>query len=139
MSSITILTNGPQARSGQSDALDVSSFSTLRLDLRLTANHGVQPYITTYIESGPTASGPWTVIDENSYKVGSFPGKARITLAGFDNFVRLRWAGGCSGDTPNRSYGPPYGPGGGTLISETYTFNPEFVIGLNGDAKPDAA
>jgi hypothetical protein len=138
MSAVTILTNASQTRSGQSDALDVSAFSTLRLDLRLTANHGLKPRITTYVETAPAASGPWRVIDERHYS-GVFPGKERITLAGFDSFVRLRWDGGCESESLTKSYGPPYSANGGTLVGTRGAIDPGFVIGLSGDGRPDAA
>jgi len=138
MSAVTVLANAPQARSGESDALSVAEFSTLRLDLLLTADHGVQPYITTYLESGPTADGPFTVLDERHYS-RAFPGKERIVVAGFDAFIRLRWSGGSENESITRSYGPPYSPTGGTLTGERGAIDPGFVIGLTGDGQPDAA
>jgi hypothetical protein len=138
MSAVTILANASQARSGQSDALDVSAFSTLRLNLQLTGDHGRHPHIRTFIETAAAAAGPWRVIDERRWS-RVLPGTERITLAGFDSFVRLRWAGGCEGEGITKSYGAPYGPGGGTLIGESGAINPQFIIGLTGDGKPDAA
>jgi len=146
MSAVTILTQGSQARSGSSSALDVTAFSTLRLDLVARADLGVSPFLRTYVETAPATTGPWRVVDERHMTTGAAVGAThawpagfttRITLGGFDKFVRLRWAGGCEGQGSTKTYAPPYTGNGGTLISENLGTDPQFVIGLTGDGKPD--
>ena len=130
MSAVTILTNAAQARSGASSAFDATAFSTLRLDLRVSADLGVSPMLKTFVETGPTSAGPWRVIDERSYHHSrDWPTSSRVALSGFDAFVRLRWEGGRHGE-------PKYS---GPAQEAPSLVDPKFVIGLAGDGQPNAA
>lgn len=131
MSEVTILTSGPQARSGASEAFDASGFSTLRLDLKVSANHGVSPWVKLFVETAPAATGPWKTLVEKHYSSAqgnAWPSRERVVLAGFDAFVRLRWEGGRLGE-------PKYG---GPAQEAPDLIDPQFVIGLTGDGQPDA-
>jgi len=125
MSAVEILAVGSQARTGTSEALDVSGFSTLRLDLTASANFGLSPWLRAYIETARVAAGPWRTIDARHYTTGSWPaaGVDRITLGGFDALVRLRWESAREAEQP----------------SSADKEDIALVLGLDGDGQPDAA
>jgi hypothetical protein len=126
MSATTILTSALQDDSDAGTAVDVTAFSTLRLDWSVVADLGRVKQIDLFIETGPTDAGPWHTISERrmlpSHITGPYAWEAnpRATLGGFDAFVRARWEGFVS-----RVHG-----------EESTNF---FTIGLSGDGQPDAA
>lgn len=126
MSAVTILTSALQADSGAGSAVDVTAFSTLRLDWSVLADLGRDPQLSLVIESGPSAVGPFRTVYERAMahqRPGSpyeWSHAPRAVLSGFDKFVRARWSGRI-----NR-----------TINEQSTNF---FTIGLTGDGKPDAA
>ncbi len=122
MSAVSILTSALQDDSGAGAAVDVSAFSTLRLNWSLLADVGRlgQGYLRLFIETRADASQPWRVIYERQMDANGFDLKPRAVLSGFDAFVRARWVGKMP-RLPNE---------------ESTKF---FTIGLTGDGKPDAA
>lgn len=132
MSAIAIVTGGVKAPSGTGGAVDVSAKHTLRLIWRVLTTRGLEPYIRLFVDTAPTANGPWTVMHEKyiksnepSYSAAAWNnGEVRVQLAGHDSFVRGRWAG-AAGGAVDPVAGDPVG-------------DPEFNIELAGDAKPDA-
>lgn len=128
MSAVTILTSGLQDDVGAGAAVDVSAFSTLRLDWSALVNIGrlAQGSLRLFIETGPSASGPWRIVYEQQLNQSGWNPKLRAVLSGFDSYVRARWAG--SFPRINNEQGDP-----------RYSIAPEkfFTIGLAGDGKPD--
>ena len=126
MSAVEILEQGAQARTGASDAFDASGFSTLRLDLFSTADHGLHPFCHLYIETASASAGPWRVAESFSFTASNrpddWPTKQRVVLAGFDSFVRLRWSAGRQGE----------------WLDAPETVDIQLVVGLSGDGQPDA-
>ena len=124
MSAITLLTYGAQAKSGASDAVDVSAFSTLRLDATKLADLGQRPWLKLYIETRAAATAPWRVIWERYYTLNDadLVGKQRIVLSGFDNFVRVRWEA-------KRQYSQ----------DDNDPISIGLHLGVTGDGQPDAA
>lgn len=128
MSAVEILAYAAADDTGDGSAVDVSAFSTLRLDWHVVADLSRNPDITLTIETGPTASGPWTEIYRRqmvqSHQISGDPYRwealPRVTLAGFDSYVRPRWR--CKADT--------YFGAGNRAAS--------LSIGLSGDGQPDA-
>ncbi len=119
MSSVTILASAAQDDAGTGAAVDVSAFSTLRLNWQVDTDHGRHPHIALAIDSAPTADGPWTEVSRLSMD-GSpqrWVHRPRVVLAGFDSFVRARWKGRID-----------------RLANDTAK---AFTIGLVGDGKPD--
>lgn len=122
MSAVTILTYAAQAATGSGAAVDVSAFSTLRLDMQLAADLGTSPELMLTIEDAPAATGPWRTVETRRFvatAVGEpfgWSGRGRFLLAGFDSFIRVSWTGSAQG------------PG-----------VPAFLIGLTGDGQPDAS
>ena len=109
MASVTVLTPAAQARTGTSSALDVSAYSTLRLDLTARADQGLSPRCTFVIETGLASTGPWRELHRRNFNNPPHPeawpatGPERVVLSAFDNFVRCRWEAARQGETP---YGP---------------------------------
>jgi hypothetical protein len=118
MSAIEILASAAQADADASDGVDVSAFSTLRLDWSVTANQGANPQIDLHVDHAPTADGPWTELWHHRMTAdGQWQTAPRTVLGGFDAFVRARWSG--HGRNANGAAA--------------------FTISLTGDGKPDAA
>src|SRR5262245_53671315 len=81
-----------RASNGVSTPVDTSAHAVLRLDLTLTANLGASPDVRLFIEHGPAAEGPWSVLVEKHFTRDSWGQSRRVVLASFDAFMRLRWA-----------------------------------------------
>ena len=126
MSEVTILASALQSDTGDGAAVDVSAFSTLRLNFSALADQGRNPHLLLVIETAPHAvNGPWRVIHERRLSPNvngpyAWDCAPHAVLSGFDNYVRARWAGSIVR----------------TINEENIKF---FTIGLAGDGKPDAA
>ncbi|HKY37214.1 MAG TPA: hypothetical protein VJN18_14825 [Polyangiaceae bacterium] len=122
MSAVTILTSALQDDSGAGAAVDVSTFSTLRLNWSALADVGRlgMGYLRLFIETGPSASGPWRIVYERQLNSGGWDPAPRAVLSGFDSFVRARW----DGKMPR-------------VNNEQST--KFFTIALTGDGQPNAA
>jgi hypothetical protein len=126
MSAVTILSSALRADEGTGSAVDVTAFSTLRLNWSVGVDVGRSPEITLIVETAPHATlGPWRVVSEirmAHHQVGPYAwnGKPPVTLAGFDAFVRARW----SGRIPR--------------INNEQSTN-FFTLALTGDGQPNAA
>lgn len=125
MSAITVLAAGPKAKSGTSTPLDVSAHAALRLDLTLLADLGTRPQLDLWIETGPAATGPWTELThfrqlagDPGYSPHAWQTQRRLPLSSIDTFVRARWVGQANANS---------GDG-----------DPQLVLGITGDGKPDA-
>ena len=79
-------------------AVDVSGYSTLRLEMSVTAmanRHGYEngfmdpASLFVALEHAPTATGPWAICA--SFQPIKDIGSQRKTLAGLDNFVRASY------------------------------------------------
>lgn len=141
MSAVTIRTVAAADRSGESTPVDVSAFSTLRLDLQASANMGLDPTLRVEVQHGPTENGPWTVLERKQFFASRVPPDenawpsrpTRIVLSGFDRYVRLQWWGGKSGEARSAySAGNPNAP----VAAELTDIG--LVLGLAGDGQPDA-
>lgn len=126
MSAVTILTSAAQPDSGNGSAVSVAAYSTLRLDWTVSADLGREPGLELFIDTAPTAAGPWRQIAEKKMDArhpASSPyfweGKPRVVLSGFDAYVRARWTGRANNNTAN----------GDTAMKLT--------LALTGDGKPD--
>jgi len=95
MSAITILTSAAQNDSGTGAAVDVTAYNTLRLNWAAVADLGMQATasLRLFIDTAPSASGPWTTIYERQLDANGWELSPRVTLSGFDSFVRARWDG----------------------------------------------
>lgn len=122
MSAVTILTYGAKSDSGTGSAVDVSGFSTLRLNAKLVANFGKEPQLRLAIDTGPTSEGPWTEIEDRGFQARAWPANSvcRFVLAGFDNYVRARWSGHATANVAWQNT------------------SAELSIGIDGDGQPDA-
>jgi hypothetical protein len=128
MAAITILAAGAQGRSGVSAALDVSAYSTLRLDIPLSADMGLEPYVRMYLEAAPAAGGPWAVVWERYFHYAqSWPrnGRERVVVGAPDNFIRVRWEGGRQSESGRAVSNPSEAP-----VLPNLGFN----FGVTGDA-----
>lgn len=101
MAEITLLTYAAQAESGSSAAVDVSAYSTLRLDLELaeaSVCNVINPEVDITIETAPKSDGPWRpIVERRKYVSGSstetygWTTRRRFLLSGFDKFARVSW------------------------------------------------
>lgn len=100
MANITVQTQ-TTAASGTSTPLDVSAFSTLRLNLAVKADLGRSPRVNVVIESAPSASGDYTAHRTIDFDAAQPYGTPRawpsantlpIVISGFASFVRVRWS-----------------------------------------------
>ncbi|HKO46630.1 MAG TPA: hypothetical protein VJV79_02850 [Polyangiaceae bacterium] len=131
MSAVTIVSAGAKSGVATASAVDVSSFSTLRLNAAVLANLGKQPYIDLYLEQAPASTGPWRALWSKRMETGSPPGNdnawtsaVRIVLSGFDSYVRARWSAVATANI---------GRFNGELDN-----SPELNLAITGDGKPDA-
>lgn len=123
MSAITILASALQDDVGAGAAVDVSAFSTLRLNWATSADlgrMGPTMFLRLFIETRAQASEPWRVIYERQLDANTWDLRPRAVLSGFDTFVRARWVG----NFPRINN------------EQTTKF---FTIGLAGDGQPDAS
>jgi hypothetical protein len=122
MSAVTILSSALQDDTGAGSAVDVSAFSTLRLNWSALADIGRLAYghLRLFIETGPSASGPWRTVYDRQLNQGNWEPSPRVVLSGFDTFVRARW----EGKMPRINN------------EQTTKF---FTIALAGDGQPNAA
>jgi hypothetical protein len=127
MAAITLLTAGPQERSGASTPVDVSAYSTLRLNVRVAANRGhiSNPTVRLYIESGPSSSGPWSTVWEQVYNSHEWPNDKRVVLGALDAFARVRWVARGASEAVKTYGNPSEDPGLPDL---------GLVFGIAGDA-----
>jgi hypothetical protein len=97
VSAVTVLAAGAKADSGTGAAVAVVGCAVLKLSATMTANHGKSTQLRVMLDSGPTASGPWTEVFAEHYRAGAggsntWPptGVASITVQP-SNYVRARW------------------------------------------------
>jgi hypothetical protein len=121
VSAVTILAAASQADSGASAALDVSAFSTLRLNWAARADLGRDPQVTLSVDTAPGSGGPWREISSIEMGAREWQTAPRVTLGGFDAFVRARWSGHPRAPTPRTDV------------------TCSLVLGLAGDGKPEAS
>lgn len=101
MSAVTLLAAGAKVDTGTGAAVDVSAAGVMRLDATVKCNHGKSPWLTLSIDSGASATGPWFEIYSRTFRSGVVNGSQawplnciqRLSVGGFDNFARVRWAG----------------------------------------------
>jgi len=132
MSAVTILAAGAKANSGTGASVDVSAFSTLRLDFVISADCGKGPDLEIFLEQGPSATGPWRPLWQKRQNtatppgnVNSWVGAERVSISGFDRYMRARWA--VTTSTNNGMFGG--------VPQDSASLN----LAITGDGKPDAA
>lgn len=77
--------------SGVSAALDIGTATSLRLDWLYNCGSPSQlHFFILFIESAPSAGGPWTWI-KHSPQLNSTSGTYRMSAGGADQFIRARW------------------------------------------------
>ena len=92
MSAVELLAAGAKAASGTGSAVDVSAHAVLRLNGTFASDQSKAADLYVALDHGPSSSGPWTPLHEIRMRAGSSWRSAdRIVLAGFDDFVRVRW------------------------------------------------
>jgi hypothetical protein len=127
MSAIEILSAGPQDPTGASSAVDVAGHAQLRLALAVGADLGTLPQVDVFVETAPTATGPWREAEHFTFHGGQppmspyawpTPGVRRFTLGDVDSFVRCRWSA--------------------VATTNTLDGNPGLTLALTGEGVPDA-
>jgi hypothetical protein len=132
MSAVSILASALQDDAGTGAALDVSAFSTLRLNWSVSADIGRMNnmgHLRLFIDTAPSAGGPWHVAYERQLDANGWDPKPRTVLSGFDSFVRARWSGYFPRTTEMERGRPQYNEAATKF----------FTIGLTGDGQPDAS
>jgi hypothetical protein len=133
VSAVTILAAGAKANASTSTPVDVSAFSTLRLNAAVLANLGKGPYIDIFIETASASTGqPWRVVWHRFQSTGTPPGAneqawesaTRIVLSGFDSFLRVRWVA-----VATQNFG---------MLNGVLDNSVELNLAITGDGKPDA-
>ena len=94
MSAVSILTSALQDDAGAGAAVDVTAFSTLRLNWSVATDLGRARYLRLFIETASVAAGPWRQVHELQLDANGWETRPRLVLSGFDAFVRARWEGG---------------------------------------------
>lgn len=106
------------------DAVDVSGYTVLRLDLLVQPPEnrwGYEEHAALHVNIEQSHDGvTWAPF--HSFPARQVPGRERAVLTGFDNYVRASWY-----------FMRPHQP------SETYTDAVRFSWALEGDAQPEAA
>lgn len=86
---------------GASTPVDTSSAlgagvpaNTLRQDIAITLDRAAcyDLAVDVFIETGPSSTGPWKVLDAWSSDRDGFEDRRRVVVSGLDTFVRLAWA-----------------------------------------------
>jgi len=127
MAAVTLLAAGSQPASGTSTPLDVSAGSTLRLNVRAEAIDA--EYVQIFLETAPSASGPWRVLFEQRWTQSDLPRTERVLPPAFDAFVRARWEALKRGAKLNATERE--------LRESQGVFNdPKLVLGITGDRIP---
>jgi hypothetical protein len=108
LAAVTLLAAGAKANSGTSTPLDVSAYTSLRLDASVQAyptvsTGGMGAYLQLWLETAALVNGPWSQLYycriRQCFAQGQHPeawpanNVQRIVANGFDNFVRARWFG----------------------------------------------
>lgn len=98
---VALHASGAEAASGNGTAVDIGLLrSCLKLSLQVDAISGTGASLTVHIESAPSATGPWQIVQ-------SFPGltvasSKRQIFADCLQFVRARWV--IAGATPSVTF-----------------------------------
>jgi hypothetical protein len=135
MAAVTILASALQNDSGTGAPVDVSAYSTLRLNWTALVDLG--QYTTTYlrliIETAATAAGPWREIYRRQQDANTgWDCAPRMVLVGFDALIRARWEGSYPRTLNEGAYYSsvgPQGPGAPTIPAVK-----KFTVGLAGEA-----
>lgn len=98
MSAVEILAAGAKDANGTGDAVDVSAHACLRLDAVVNADLGQHPQVVITLETGPSASGPWSELVSQRLSAGANSGdphawRHRRWVVTPDAYVRARWQG----------------------------------------------
>lgn len=118
MSAVSVLASALQSDSGAGAAVDVSAFCTLRLNWSVLTDVTRARFLRLFIETRSDSSQPWREIFREQLDANGWDLRPRVTLSGFDNFVRARWEGEFARSSNNE---------------QTTKF---FTIGLTGEGTP---
>ncbi len=87
---VSLHASGAETVTGSGAAVDIGALrSVLTLQLQVLAVAGTAPTLAITIESSPTSTGPWRVIDTLS--TVSTTGVTDRSVAGLDRYVRCSW------------------------------------------------